>query len=198
MRTKKFLTAALIAMCAMAATVFTSCGSDDSDDNGGSASKEVKSIKVRYVFSVTEQMASLCDYTIVYYGSNDKLVTEDAVWNVKDGVAIWIKDVTTTQIPCTVGARLNIRVKEGAQLEGVRINNIYPETNLILLKGVSATGQTVWTKDLGLTGVSTHANATGEKLPEYIARWDQRGGVVNHSYIVDKDGNYLVGEKIAQ
>ena len=61
MKVKKLFWAALTVMCAMTMTMtFTACGGDD--DNSDTPSKsEIKGISGRYLISVNEKMAELCD-----------------------------------------------------------------------------------------------------------------------------------------
>ena len=66
---KMMMTLAAVLCCAMTTTVFTACGSDGDDNN----TTEIKGIAARYLFSVDEQMAQLCDYTMTYYGINGVL-----------------------------------------------------------------------------------------------------------------------------
>lgn len=95
---KKILMAlAAVLCCAMTTTVFDACGSDD-DENNSPNTMEIKGIAARYLFSVDEQMAQLCDYTMTYYGINGELTTEQATWTAKDGTATWIKDVASKKI----------------------------------------------------------------------------------------------------
>ena len=197
MKVKKLFWAALTVMCAMTMTMtFTACGGDD--DNSDTPSKsEIKGISGRYLISVDEKMAELCDYTMTYYGNNNKLTSEQATWTVKDGTATWTKDVNSTQLPATFGVKINIKIKEGAQLEGVKISNIHPITKLLYAEGIASNGQKAWDKTIDLGGgASSHTGSTGEKLPSYIELWEERGGMLNYSYTLDKDGNLLDSKKI--
>ena len=189
---KKFLiTLAAVLCCAMTTTVFTACGSDD-DENNTPNTTEIKGIAARYLFSVDEQMAQLCDYTMTYYGINGELTTEQATWTTKDGTATWMKGVSSTQFPATFGLKVSVKVKEDAQLEGVRISNIYPVSNLLYIEGITTKAEKAWGKTVDFTGsASTHASTSGDKLAAYTEAWERRGGVLNKTYTFDKDGNQI-------
>ncbi len=188
---KILMTLAAVLCCAMTMTVFTACG-DDKDDNNTPEIGEIKGIAARYLFSVDEQMAQLCDYTMTYYGINGQLTTEQATWTIKNGTATWIKDVSNTQFPATFGLKVSVKVKEGAQLEGVRISNIYPISNLLYVEGITTKAEKAWGKTVDFTGsASTHASTSGEKLPAYTEAWEHHGGVLNKTCTFDKDGNQI-------
>ena len=129
---------------------------------------------------------------MTYYGTDNRLTTEKATWTVKDGVATWEKTATSTVIPATFGVKVSVRVKDGAQLDGIHIANIYPVTKAIYLQGITTDAKMAWEKtvDLG-AGVSTTTGTSGAKLPEYIEQWEKRGGVINKTYTFDKDGNQI-------
>ena len=188
---KMMTTLAAVLCCAMTMTVFTACGSDD-DDNNTSNTTEIKGIAARYLFSVDEQMAQLCDYTMTYYGINGQLTTEQATWTTKDGTATWMKDVSNTQFPATFGLKVSVKVKEGAQLEGVRISEIFPLSNLLYVEGITTKAEKAWGQTINFTGsASIHTSTTGEKLAAYTEAWERRGGVLNKTYTFDKDGNQI-------
>ena len=195
---KKFMmTLAAVLCCAMTTTVFTACGSDDDDNNNTPETVEIKGIAARYLISVDEQMAQLCDYTMTYYGINGELTTEQATWTVKDGTATWIKDVSSTQLPATFGLKVSVKVKEDAQLEGVRISEIFPLSNLLYVEGITTKAEKAWGQTVSFTGsASIHANTIGEKLAAYTEVWERRGGVLNKTYTFDKDGNQIDSGKI--
>ena len=185
---KMMMTLAAVLCCAMTTTVFTACGSDGDDNNN---TTEIKGIAARYLFSVDEQMAQLCDYTMTYYGINGELTTEQATWTTKDGTATWMKDVSSTQLPATFGLKVSVKVKEGAQLEGVRINNIYPVSKLLYIEGITTKAEKAWGKTVDFSSATTHANTTGEKLAAYTEAWERHGGVLNKTFTFDKDGNQI-------
>lgn len=188
----------LMAM-AIVATAFTvSCGSDDDDDNNALPQKsEIKGLVGCYIISVTQQMAQLCDYTMTYYDINGKLTTEQATWTTSNGIATWTKDVSSTVIPATFGIKVNVKVKDNAQLDDIHIDNIQPVTKVLYLQGVTTDGKKAWDTEvaLGAEAVTT-TDTSGKKLPEYIARWEQRGGIINKTYTFDKDGNQISSGKI--
>ena len=187
---KIIMTLAAALCCAMTTIVFTACGDDD-DENNTPDTKEIKGIAARYLFSVDEQMAQLCDYTMTYYGINGELTTEQATWTTKDGTATWMKDVSSTQLPATFGLKVSVKVKEDAQLEGVRISNIFPFSKLLYVEGITTKAEKDWGKTVDFTSASNHANTTGEKLAAYIEAWERHGGVLNKTYTFDKDGNQV-------
>jgi hypothetical protein len=187
---RKFLmTLAAVLCCAMTTTVFTACSSDD--DNTPKE-PEIKGIGAAYIFSVTEQMSQLCDYTITYYGIGGKLETETATWSVKDGVATWEKVVSSTVIPATFGIKVSANVKASAQLEGVKVDNIYPVTEKMYVEGITTDGKTAWEETVFFNGGATsHGNASGEKLQTLLDAMNNRGGMVNKTYTYDKDGKEI-------
>ena len=196
MKTSKFFLAALTVMCAMT-TVLTACGSDNDDDNNTPKTAEVKGIGAHYTFSVTEQMSQLCDYTITYYGNDNKLTTEDPTWTVKDGVATWEKTVSSINMPATFGIRVKVRVKDNTDLEGVKVENVYPITEKMFVEGVTTEGNPAWEKTILFNGnVSTHASTSGDKLRAFLEAMENHGGMVNKCYTFDKEGNEIASGTI--
>ena len=196
MKTSKFFLAALTVMCAMT-TVLTACGSDNDDDNNTPRTAEVKGIGAHYTFSVTEQMSQLCDYTITYYGIGGKLETEKVKWAVTNGVATWEKTVSNTTFPATFGIKVSVSVKSDAQLEGVKVDNVYPVTEKLFVKGVTTEGKPAWEKTIYFNGnVTSHGSTSGEKLQAYLDVMEGRGGMVNKTYTFDKDGNEIATASI--
>lgn len=196
MKTSKFFLAALTVMCAMT-TVLTACGSDNDDDNNTPRTAEVKGIGAHYTFSVTEQMSQLCDYTITYYGIGGKLETEKVTWAVTNGVATWEKTVSNTTFPATFGIKVSVSVKSDAQLEGVKVDNVYPVTEKLFVEGVTTEGKPAWEKTIYFNGnVTSHGSTSGEKLQAYLDVMEGRGGMVNKTYTFDKDGNEIATASI--
>ena len=196
MKTSKFFLAALAVMCAMT-TVLTACGSDNNDDNNTPRTAEVKGIGAHYTFSVTEQMSQLCDYTITYYGIGGKLETEKVTWAVTNGVATWEKTVSNTTFPATFGIKVSVSVKSDAQLEGVKVDNVYPVTEKLFVEGVTTEGKPAWEKTIFFNGnVSTHASTSGDKLNAFFEAMENHGGMVNKTYTFDKDGNEIATASI--
>ena len=196
MKTSKFFLAALTVMCAMT-TVLTACGSDNDDDNNTPRTAEVKGISAHYTFSVTEQMSQLCDYTITYYGIGGKLETEKVKWAVTNGVATWEKTVSNTTFPATFGIKVSVSVKSDAQLEGVKVDNVYPVTEKLFVEGVTTEGKPAWEKTIYFNGnVTSHGSTSGEKLQAYLDVMEGRGGMVNKTYTFDKDGNEIATASI--
>ncbi|MBQ9362744.1 MAG: hypothetical protein IJT97_04900 [Bacteroidaceae bacterium] len=105
-----------IAFCCAITTVFTACGDEDDDNN----TAEIKGIAARYLFSVDEQMAQLCDYTMTYYGINGELTTEQATWTMKDGTATWMKDVSSTEVQSLRGGYFDYGGSDEDYDEGAR------------------------------------------------------------------------------
>jgi hypothetical protein len=191
MKTSKFFLAALTVMCAMT-TVLTACGSDNDDDNNTPRTAEVKGIGAHYTFSVTEQMSQLCDYTITYYGIGGKLETEKVTWAVTNGVATWEKTVSNTTFPATFGIKVSVSVKSDAQLEGVKVDNVYPLNVEMYLEGITTDGKKAWSKTVDLrAGVTNHVSPSGEKLQSFLDAMENHGGMVNKYYTLDKDGNEI-------
>lgn len=189
---KNLMTLAAVLCCVLINPLFTSCTKAGGDDNNTPGTVEIKGIGARYLVGVTEQMAQLCDYTITYYGINGQLTTEQATWTVKDGTAKWTKDVSNTRFPGIFGLKVSVRVKEGAQLEGVKIDNIYPVSSLLYVQGITTDAQMAWEKTVSLTGgASTHASTSAEKLAAYTEAWERHGGVLNMTYTFDKDGRQI-------
>lgn len=196
MKTSKFFLAALTVMCAMT-TVLTACGSDNDDDNNTPRTAEVKGIGAHYTFSVTEQMSQLCDYTITYYGIGGKLETEKVTWAVTNGVATWEKTVSNTTFPATFGIKVSVSVKSDAQLEGVKVDNVYPVTEKLFVEGITTEGKPAWEKTIYFNGnVTSHGSTSGEKLQAYLDVMEGRGGMVNKTYTFDKDGNEIATASI--
>ena len=191
------MTLAAVLCCAMTTTVFTACSSSDDDNDNTPKPAEIMGIGAHYTFSVTEQMSQLCDYTITYYGISGKLETEKATWTVEDGVATWEKTVSNTTIPATFGIRVRVRVKDGAQLEGVKVDNVYPVTQKMFVEGVTTEAKPAWEKTVYFNGnVTSHASTSGEKLQAYLDVIDERGGMVNKTYTFDKEGNEIASGSI--
>ena len=193
---KYFMTLAAVLCCAMMTTVFTACSSNDDEDNTPKKT-EILGIGAHYTFCVTEQMSQLCDYTITYYGNDNKLTTEEPTWTVKDGVATWEKTVSSINMPTTLGIRVRVRVKDGAQLEGVKVDNVYPLTEKMLVEGVTTEGNPAWEKTIFFNGgASTHASTSGDKLNTYFEAMENHGGMVNKCYTFDKEGNEIASGTI--
>ena len=192
MKTKHFFLTALAAVCAMSMTMmFTACGNDDNDDNNGGneTSTEVTTITAHYTVTFVKEMTQLCDYTITYYGNDNQLKTEVVTWKVSNETATWEKDVKSSTLPALFGAKITAKLKDGVQLEGVSISNVYPSVKRFYMEGLTASGKTMWSKTSDIGSVGTKAGSTGPKLPAYIQTWDEHGGVFNASYSVDKNGN---------
>ena len=191
---RKFLmTLAAVLCCAMTTTVFTACSSDD--DNTPKE-PEIKGIGAAYIFSVTEQMSQLCDYTITYYGVGGKLETETATWSVNNGVATWEKMVTSTIMPATFGIKVSANVKASAQLEGVQVENIYPITEKMYVEGITTDGKTAWEKNVPFHSGQRHGSISGAKLQASLDAMENHGGMVNKCYTYDKDGREITSGSI--
>ena len=190
---KFFMTLAAVLCCAMTTTVFTACGSDDDEnDNNTPKTVEIKGIGAHYTFSVTEQMSQLCDYTITYYGIDGKLETEMATWTAKNGVATWEKNVSSIVLPSTFGMKVSAKVKSDAQLEGVKVDNVYPLSEMLFVEGITIDAKPAWEKTIDFrAGVTAHANTSGEKLQALLDAMEKHGGMVNKYYTFDKDGNQI-------
>lgn len=194
---KYFMTIAAVLCCAMTTMVVSACGGDDEDNDNTPNKVELKGIGAHYTFSVTEQMSQLCDYTITYYGTSGKLETEKATWTVANGVATWEKTVGDTNIPATFGMKVSAKVKSDAQLEGVKITNVYPVTEKMFVEGITIEAKPVWEKTIYFNGnVTNHGSSSGEKLQTLLDVMDKRGGMVNKYYTFDKDGNEIVSGKM--
>ncbi|MBO4801346.1 MAG: hypothetical protein J5545_05710 [Bacteroidaceae bacterium] len=194
---KYLLTLAAVLCCAMTTTVFTACGSDD-DDNGDNTPKkpEVLGIGAVYNIAVTKQMTDYCDYTMTYYGEDNKLITESPVkWTIKDATAVWEKQVTNLTIPSTFGVRLTAKIKEGAQLDSVNITNVCPVSNYAYVTCLSKDRQTIWAQTVSFTPGNSHSiPSKGSKLQAYLEAFvEERGGLLNLSYTFDKDGKSTTG-----
>ena len=189
---------AAVLCCAMTTTVFTSCGSEEEEEQQPQTDKqEILGIGARYIIKFSEQMTQYCDFTITYYANDNQLTTEKMVWTIKDSEATWQKDVSSINLPATFGVKVNAKVKEGVQLDGVRINEIHPTYKVLYVEGITKDGQKAWGNTVDLSaGVSTHGGSTGEKLPAYIEQWEKKGGVINMAYTFDKDGKQLGTGKI--
>ena len=190
---KIIMTLAAVLCCAMTTTVFTACGSDDDDnDNNMPKTAEIKGLGAVYFISVTEQMSQLCDYTITYYGIDGKLESEAPTWTAKNGVATWKKTVSSTTIPATFGMKVSAKVKSDAQLEGVKVDNVYPLNVEMYLEGITTDGKKAWSKTVDLrAGVTNHVSPSGEKLQSFLDAMENHGGMVNKYYTFDKDGKQL-------
>ena len=196
---KIMMTLAAVLCCTMTMTMFTACGGDDDNDNTPTqpTTKDIKGLGAIYSFSVTEQMSQLCDYTITYYGSDNKLATETATWTVKDGVATWQKTASSTVLPANFGLKVSAKVKDNAQLEDVKIDNVYPLNVEMYLEGITTDGKKAWSKTVDFrAGVTTHGSTSGQKLPSFLEVMEGHGGMENKYYTFDKDGNQLSYGKI--
>ena len=192
-REKNLMTLAAVLCCAMTMTVFTACSSDD--DNTPKE-PEIKGIGAVYFLSVTEQMSQLCDYTITYYGVGGKLETETATWSVNNGVATWEKMVTSTIMPATFGIKVSANVKASAQLEGVKVENIYPITEKMYVEGITTDGKTAWEKNVPFHSGQRHGSISGAKLQASLDAMENHGGMVNKCYTYDKDGREITSGSI--
>ena len=187
---KSMMTLAAVLCCAMTTTVFTACGSDDSDDGNKPKVVEMQGTDCYYTIKVDEKMATLCDYSITYYGKNKELVTENPVkWSIKDGVATWEKKVSSTVFPISYGAKLTVKIKDNAQLEGVVIENICPLMRRMYVEGFTTDGKVAWDRTRDITGVSGTWPCKGEKLHAYIEEWEAHGGVLNGYIDIDAASN---------
>ena len=199
---KKFMmTLAAVLCCTMTTFVFTSCGSDDKEEEQQQpASQEILGIGARYLIKVTRQMTEYCDYTATYYSKDNELTTEKMEWTFKDAndtIATWVKDANSVKLPATFGVKVQVALKEGVQLEGVKIKNMFPTTKLLYVQGITKDRQIAWEKTLDLgAGVSSHGGVSGEKLHIAIEEFEQHGGVVNYFCTLDKDGNKVDSGKI--
>lgn len=183
---------AVILCCAMTTTVFTACGSDDSDDNTPKPIEMIGS-ECLYTIKVSEQMTELCDYSLTYYGKNNELVREPLVeWSIKDRVATWQKKVSSTVFPISYGAKLTVKIKDNAQLEGVRIEQICPYQRSIYVEGITADGKVAWDRTRDIIGASGSSwGSKGEILPDYIDEWEKSGGLLNGFVTFDAASNTI-------
>ena len=187
---KIMMTLAAVLCCAMTTTVFTACGDDD-DDNTPKSS-EILGIGGIYLISVDEKMAQLCDYTMTYYANDNKLMTEKAPWAIKDGKATWQKEANSINFPATFGVKISVKLKDGAQLADVHIDNVNLIDHEVYLEGITKDGKKAWGNTVKLgESISHRMDTSGEKLPQLIELWDSRGGMLNASFTFDKDGNQI-------
>ena len=186
---KILMTLAAVLCCTMTTTVFTACGDDD-DDNTPKSS-EILGIGGIYLISVDEKMAQLCDYTMTYYANDNQLTTEKATWTIKDGKATWQKQANSIVLPATFGVKINVKLKEGAQLADVHIDNVNLINPEVYLEGITKDGKKAWGKTVQFGEGISHMDTSGEKLPQLIELWESRGGMLNVSFTFDKDGNQI-------
>lgn len=105
---KILLTLAAVFCCAMTTTVFTACGSDDDDNNTPKPDDTTPVAAVmEYSLSVGDDILSLLNLTIEYYDADGKLQIEPLTQKS------WKKSVRT-KLPATLGARLKMQLKDGA------------------------------------------------------------------------------------
>ncbi|MBR4897170.1 MAG: hypothetical protein IKZ48_00050 [Prevotella sp.] len=188
---KIFLTLAAVLCCAMTTTVFTACGDDSDDSSENPAAPEFLGVATRYYIVVDSMMAELCDYTLTYYGDDNKLVTEQMKWTYDKSVkgSYWIKDVTSVVMPALVGAKMNVKLKEGAQLEGKRVGNYRPIVKRMYVTGLNKDRSTAFERLLDIGETSTSFGGSAEKIPAQIELWEQHNGVINSSYIINQNSS---------
>ena len=119
MKTKHFLTAALMAMCAMATTMFTACGSDSDDNNNNGGKKGPVSAGLVCSLMTDDETLLNFDFYAKYYDANGQVQTEKVVWGEKrneQGYRIWTKTVTA-KLPATLGMHCQIKAKEGVEYD---------------------------------------------------------------------------------
>ena len=195
---KILMTLAAVFCCAMTTTVFTACGSDSDDSSDPPAALEFMGVATRYYIVVDSMMTELCDYTLTYYGEDNKLVTEQMKWTYDKSVkgCSWTKDVTSIVMPAIVGAKMTVKLKEGAQLEGKRVGNYRPIVKRMYVTGLNKDRSTAFERllDIGETSISFGGSA--EKIPAQIELWEQHNGVINSSYIINQNSAVTSNGKI--
>lgn len=175
----------------------TACG-------GGSGGDEpvvepqtsILGISASYTVSVPEQMSNLCDYTVTYYGSGNKLVTEPASWTTSNGTSTWKKTVNSIIFPTKFGLKLTAKLKDGADTVNVIIKNTYPTLATISLLGINQDATLAWSKPVDIINGFTHRALAGSKLAAWLETVNNRGGLVNSGYSFDKEGNITSLDKI--
>lgn len=118
MKTKQFLTAALLTMCAMTTTLFTACGSDDSSNEKKEKKVPVSAALVCALYTDDETLLTF-DFYVKYYDANGQVQSEKVVWDEnlnKEGRRTWTKKVVA-KLPATLGVKCEVKPKEGVVLD---------------------------------------------------------------------------------
>ena len=87
--------------------------------------------------------------------------------------------------------KISVKLKDGAQLADIHIDNVNLIDHEVYLEGITKDGKKAWGKTVKLGGTTGHMDTSGEKLPQLIELWDSRGGILNASFTFDKDGNQI-------
>lgn len=115
MKTKQFLMAALMTMCAMTTTVFTACGSDSDDDsnnNSKGGKKAPVSAGLACSLLTDDETLLTFDFYVKYYDANGQVQSEKVVWDQWDGEGHrkWTKTVIA-KLPATLGMYCELKAK---------------------------------------------------------------------------------------
>ncbi|MBQ6195489.1 MAG: hypothetical protein IJK43_13915 [Prevotella sp.] len=105
---KTMMAAAALMLLMMTAVALTGCGSDGDDDNTPKPDDTTPVAAVMdYSLTVGDDMLSLLDLTVEYYDADGKVQTEPLTQKS------WKKSVRA-KLPATLGARLKMQLKDGA------------------------------------------------------------------------------------
>lgn len=193
---KKFFMGATAFFCMIISSVaLTACGGDNNEPEV-KPQTSILGVAASYTVSVPEQMANLCDYTVTYYGIDNKLTTEAASWTTSNGTSTWKKTVNSIIFPTKFGLKLTAKLKDGADTVNVVIKNAYPTLATISLQSINQDATLAWGKPVDMINGSKHMALAGSKLAAWLETVNNRGGIINSSYGFDKEGNSTSLDKI--
>ena len=159
---KQFLMTLAAVLCC--ASLFTSCNKNNPDQPVGPDTTPVAAM-MDYSFEVSDDLLNAFDLTVEYYDATGAVKSEAMTSKT------WTKTVKSNQLPATLGARVNIKLKSGfdPSKEGV--------FNAKHLCGyqydcINKSGEKV-----GKGGISTVEGGSSmkyEKVPAYAERYQDK------------------------
>ncbi len=155
------MTLAAVLSCA---TLFTSCNKDNPDQPVGPDKTPVAAV-IEYSLGVSDDLLNAFDLTVDYYDAAGAVKSEPMTSKT------WTKTVKSNQLPATLGARVNIKLKSGfdPSKEGVfsAKHQLGYEYHCINKSG----------EDVGKGGLSTVTGGSDmkyDKVPDYAERYKDK------------------------
>lgn len=190
MKTKHFLMAVLMTMCAMTTTMFTACGSDSDDNNKGGKKGPVSAGLVCALMTDDETLQCF-DFYAKYYDANGQVQSEKIVWGDQrdaEDHRLWTKTFAA-KLPATLGMHCQIKAKENVELD--------PNAHYKLGHGflISSTLLDEAGKSLSdLPGYVSNFIITGIRQGSIIDFLENENNFLNFVYYFDANGNRTEGK----
>ena len=174
---KKFFYMSVLVL--MAALTMTSCGSDDDKKDepyepggGGGSGSGSKTAVYDFTTNISQDLLDICDITMVYKDGDGKTVREAAKSTQ------FKKTVNVKKFPAVVGAKCEVKLKDGVQLTKDKYDLIATYDHQLAVSGKSPVG----------TKENTFIQSKGlnkDKVADFISR---HNGTQCYGFTIDANG----------